>query len=70
MRRWPPSAAGARAAGRLDAGRPRAFLEANFRAEPMGGDGLLTAYFAPNTPPASAAAPSSARRCGPSPPTW
>jgi len=37
----------ARALGRTDEGDARRFLEANFRAEPVGGDGLLTAYFAP-----------------------
>lgn len=37
----------ATAAGRLSNADAKTFLEANFRAEPMGGDGLLTAYFAP-----------------------
>ncbi len=37
----------ARALGRLDEHGARDFLEANFRAEPVGDGGLLTAYFAP-----------------------
>ena len=37
----------ARAAGALDETAARGFLEANFRAEPVGDGGLLTAYFAP-----------------------
>jgi membrane-bound lytic murein transglycosylase A len=37
----------ARAAGRLDEAQARLFLETHFRAEPVPGHGLLTAYFAP-----------------------
>ncbi len=37
----------ARALGPLDEPRARLFLEANFRAERVGDQGLLTAYFAP-----------------------
>ncbi len=37
----------ARQAGALDEPRARAFLEANFRFEPIAGPGLLTAYFTP-----------------------
>lgn len=37
----------ARAAGPLDEAAARGFLEANFRAEPVGDSGLLTGYFAP-----------------------
>jgi len=37
----------ARALRGFDDGEARAFLENNFRAEPVGGEGLLTAYFAP-----------------------
>ncbi|MBI1683436.1 murein transglycosylase A [Caulobacter hibisci] len=37
----------ARAAGPVDDARARLFLEANFRPEPIAGQGLLTAYFAP-----------------------
>ncbi len=37
----------ARAVGALDETAARGFLEANFRAEPVGDGGLLTAYFAP-----------------------
>jgi len=37
----------ARAAGPMDERAARGFLEANFRAEPVGDGGLLTAYFAP-----------------------
>jgi membrane-bound lytic murein transglycosylase A len=37
----------AAAAGPLGEREARAFLEANFRPEPVGEDGLLTAYFAP-----------------------
>lgn len=37
----------ARALGPLDQAASRAFLEANFRPEPVGDTGLLTAYFAP-----------------------
>ena len=38
----------ARALGPADEPRARAFLEANFRAERVGDQGLLTAYFAPS----------------------
>jgi membrane-bound lytic murein transglycosylase A len=38
----------ARALGAADESRARAFLEANFRAERVGDQGLLTAYFAPS----------------------
>ena len=37
----------ARAAGPLDEVSARSFLEANFRAQPVGDSGLLTGYFAP-----------------------
>ncbi len=37
----------AKALGPVDDRRSRAFLEANFRPEPVGDTGLLTAYFAP-----------------------
>ncbi len=37
----------AKALGSLDAAGARAFLETNFRPEPVGDTGLLTAYFAP-----------------------
>lgn len=37
----------ARAAKDVDAAAARAFFEANFQPEAVGGDGLLTAYFAP-----------------------
>ena len=37
----------ARALGPVDESRARGFLEANFRAEWVGGQGLLTSYFAP-----------------------
>jgi membrane-bound lytic murein transglycosylase A len=40
----------ARAIGRLSADEARRFFEANFRAEPSPGDGVLTAYFAPEYP--------------------
>jgi membrane-bound lytic murein transglycosylase A len=40
----------ARAIGPLWADEARRFLEANFRAEPSPGDGVLTAYFAPEYP--------------------
>ncbi|MFN3521380.1 MAG: MltA domain-containing protein [Phenylobacterium sp.] len=40
----------ARAEGELDDLHARAFFEANFRAEQVGGDGMLTAYFAPEYP--------------------
>jgi membrane-bound lytic murein transglycosylase A len=42
-----PICARARALGRVDDAAARRFLEANFRAEMVTGDGLLTAYFAP-----------------------
>ena len=37
----------ARATGILDEGEARGFIEANFRVERVGDEGLLTAYFAP-----------------------
>jgi membrane-bound lytic murein transglycosylase A len=40
----------ARAIGPLGPGEARAFFEANFRAEPSAGEGVLTAYFAPEYP--------------------
>jgi membrane-bound lytic murein transglycosylase A len=40
----------ARAIGRLDREQSRGFFEANFRAEPSSGAGVLTAYFAPEYP--------------------
>jgi len=40
----------ARAFGPLGLGGARAYLEANFRAEPLDGQGVLTAYFAPEYP--------------------
>ncbi|WP_372781219.1 MltA domain-containing protein [Phenylobacterium sp.] len=40
----------ARAIGPLDRDRSRRFFEANFRAEAAPGDGVLTAYFAPEYP--------------------
>ena len=40
----------ARAVGPLSADAARRFFEANFRAEPSPGDGVLTAYFAPEYP--------------------
>ncbi|MBV9510665.1 MAG: MltA domain-containing protein, partial [Caulobacteraceae bacterium] len=40
----------ARAYGLLDEAASRRFLEANFRPQWVGGDGLLTAYFAPEYP--------------------
>jgi len=40
----------ARAIGPLDREQSRRFFEANFRAEPEPGEGVLTAYFAPEYP--------------------
>lgn len=40
----------ARSQPRLDDAGARAFFEANFRAEPSPGEGVLTAYFAPEYP--------------------
>lgn len=40
----------ARAMGPLSADEARRFFEANFRAEPSAGEGVLTAYFAPEYP--------------------
>jgi membrane-bound lytic murein transglycosylase A len=40
----------ARAAGKLDREQSRDFLEAHFRAERVGGEGVLTAYFSPEYP--------------------
>jgi membrane-bound lytic murein transglycosylase A len=40
----------ARAIGPLDAGQSRRFFEANFRAERVTGEGVLTAYFSPEYP--------------------
>ena len=40
----------ARAIGPLDDDRARRFFEANFRVEPLAGEGVLTAYFAPEYP--------------------
>jgi membrane-bound lytic murein transglycosylase A len=40
----------ARAIGRLDREQSRGFLEANFRAERIPGEGVLTAYFSPEYP--------------------
>jgi membrane-bound lytic murein transglycosylase A len=40
----------ARAIGPLSADQARRFFEANFRAEPSGPNGVLTAYFAPEYP--------------------
>jgi membrane-bound lytic murein transglycosylase A len=40
----------ARAIGPLDEETSERFLEANFRAEPLAGSGVLTAYFAPEYP--------------------
>jgi membrane-bound lytic murein transglycosylase A len=40
----------ARAQGDLDERGARQFFEANFRAEPVGSEGVLTAYFAPEYP--------------------
>ena len=37
----------ARSLGRLEEARAKAFLEANFEAQPVGEGGVLTAYFAP-----------------------
>jgi membrane-bound lytic murein transglycosylase A len=41
---------GARAIGPLDAETSERFLEANFRAERLSGEGVLTAYFSPQYP--------------------
>jgi len=56
----------ARSLGPLDAVAARGFFEANFRAESVGADGVLTAYFAPEyaartTPDAEFSAPLRAR---------
>jgi membrane-bound lytic murein transglycosylase A len=40
----------ARAMGRLDADQARRFFEANFRVQALPGEGVLTAYFAPEYP--------------------
>ncbi len=40
----------ARAMGPLDDDQARRFFDANFRVEPLSGDGVLTAYFAPEYP--------------------
>ena len=40
----------ARAIGRLDREQSRGFFEANFRAERIAGEGVLTAYFSPEYP--------------------
>jgi len=37
----------AKALGRVNPGAAKAFFEFNFRAEPLSGEGVLTAYFAP-----------------------